>query len=137
MPEFERHFSVREANELLPRLRVWLVRLQAAEQALEASHQANQHLLQQCERDVGGPELAAHYLAWERWLRVYERIQKAGAQLKDLERGLVDFPHLLPETGEEVFLCWELSEAEVAHWHPVDGGYDTRRPISRRAPRDA
>jgi hypothetical protein len=57
------------------------------------------------------------------------RIQRHGCLVKDLERGLVDFYAL---SGDRlVFLCWQLGEAEVGHWHTLEGGYARRQPLDR------
>jgi hypothetical protein len=48
-------------------------------------------------------------------------------QVKDLDRGLVDFPAL--HDGEEVLLCWQVGEDEVAYWHGVDEGFAGRKPL--------
>ena len=48
-------------------------------------------------------------------------------QIKDLQKGLVDFPALLDE--REVFLCWEKGEEDIGHWHELDAGYDVREPL--------
>ena len=58
-----------------------------------------------------------------------DEIQELGVQVKDLDRGLVDFPARHPETGEPVLLCWELGEAEVAHWHDLEEGFAGRKPL--------
>ena len=47
--------------------------------------------------------------------------------LRDIDRGLVDFPAL--RDGREVYLCWELGENEVAYWHDLEGGYGGREPL--------
>ena len=47
--------------------------------------------------------------------------------IKDVERGLVDFPSIL--AGREVFLCWERGEDDVEHWHDLDSGYAGREQI--------
>lgn len=58
-----------------------------------------------------------------------EAIQEHGAVVKDLDQGLLDFYSL---AGDRlVFLCWKLGEAEVAHWHSLDGGYASRRPLDK------
>ena len=49
------------------------------------------------------------------------------ALLRDIERGLIDFPALV--AGRPVFLCWELGESDVAFWHEVETGYGSRRPL--------
>jgi hypothetical protein len=47
--------------------------------------------------------------------------------LRDLERGLIDFPAVLD--GEEVYLCWIDGEPEIGFWHELDAGYAGRRPL--------
>jgi hypothetical protein len=47
--------------------------------------------------------------------------------LRDLERGLIDFPSL--RDGEEVYLCWVDGEPEIAFWHGLDAGFAGRQPL--------
>ena len=56
-----------------------------------------------------------------------ERINALGCLVKDLERGLVDFYSV--QDGETVFLCWQFGEPAVAHWHPLEEGFDARQPL--------
>ncbi|HLZ72267.1 MAG TPA: DUF2203 domain-containing protein [Dehalococcoidia bacterium] len=60
--------------------------------------------------------------------RALERINALGVQVKDVESGLIDFPHL--RNGEEVLLCYRLGEADIAFWHGTDTGFAGRRPLS-------
>ncbi len=60
--------------------------------------------------------------------RLEEFIRELGqlqVELKDPLLGLVDFPSRLE--GREVYLCWQLGEAEVAHWHELDAGFAGRQ----------
>ena len=50
-----------------------------------------------------------------------------GVVVKDLDLGLLDFPAL--RDGEEVELCWQVGEAAVEYWHPLEAGYRGRKPI--------
>ena len=50
-----------------------------------------------------------------------------GVVVKDLDLGLLDFPGL--RDGEEVELCWQVGEDDVAYWHPLEAGYRGRKPI--------
>ena len=59
--------------------------------------------------------------------RCVEQLEGLGVLVKDLDRGLVDFPAL--RDGEEVLLCWEVGEDEVAFWHGVDEGFAGRKPL--------
>ena len=54
-------------------------------------------------------------------------IDEAGAQIKSLEEGLLDFPALRGD--EVVLLCWKLGEDEIGYWHGVDEGFAGRKPL--------
>ena len=56
-----------------------------------------------------------------------QQIGAAGAQIKSLEEGLLDFPSR--RDGEPVLLCWKLGEGEIAYWHGVDEGFAGRKPL--------
>ena len=47
--------------------------------------------------------------------------------VRDLERGLVDFPSIRED--REIYLCWEEGEDEVAHWHETDAGFSGRQDL--------
>lgn len=54
-------------------------------------------------------------------------IQRHGCVVKDLDRGLLDFYAI---SGDRlIFLCWQLGEPEVAHWHTLEGGFGARQPL--------
>jgi hypothetical protein len=50
-----------------------------------------------------------------------------GVLVKDLDTGLVDFPG--KRDGQDILLCWQLGEDEVAFWHGLEDGYAGRRPL--------
>ena len=60
---------------------------------------------------------------------IIERIHEMGAELKDVEMGLIDFRHVR-EDGREVYLCWKLGEPEIEWWHPLDTGFASRQRLS-------
>jgi len=53
-----------------------------------------------------------------------------GVQLKDLEKGLLDFPCLIE--GKTVLLCWKLGEEEIGFWHTAEDGFAGRKPLDAR-----
>jgi hypothetical protein len=55
------------------------------------------------------------------------RIQDAGALVKDLDRGLLDFP--ARRGSEDIFLCWHVGEDDVRYWHGVHEGFSGRKPL--------
>ncbi len=59
------------------------------------------------------------------------RIDALGLTLRDIERGLVDFPALV--SGRQVWLCWQLGETSVGWWHGLETGFDSRRPLAELA----
>ena len=56
-----------------------------------------------------------------------ERINGAGAEIKSLEEGLLDFP--AKRGDEDVLLCWKLGEDEIGYWHGVDEGFAGRKAL--------
>ena len=50
-----------------------------------------------------------------------------GITLRDIERGLIDFPALVG--GRQVWLCWQLGETDVGFWHELETGFGSRRPL--------
>jgi hypothetical protein len=55
------------------------------------------------------------------------QITRLGIELKDIDRGLVDFPSL--REGRVVYLCWLVSEPTVSYWHEVEAGFRGRQPL--------
>jgi len=56
-----------------------------------------------------------------------EEINSYGCTCKGVEQGLIDFPCMLG--SEVVFLCWQIGEASVAHWHGVEDGFAGRKSL--------
>lgn len=54
-------------------------------------------------------------------------IQEAEIVLRDLERGLVDFPAVRDD--REVYLCWVEGEDRIGYWHDIEAGYAGREPL--------
>jgi len=57
-----------------------------------------------------------------------DELTLVGAELKDYDKGLVDFPAV--HEGREVLLCWKMGEEAIDHWHEVDAGYSGRQPVT-------
>jgi len=63
----------------------------------------------------------------DRMQEYLEELEKLGIELKDPFTGLVDFRAMMD--GREVYLCWRMDEAEVAHWHELDTGFAGRKKL--------
>ena len=59
--------------------------------------------------------------------RTIDEIVERGAEVKDLDEGLIDFPAL--RHGETVLLCWKLGEDEIRYWHALEDGFAGRQPL--------
>jgi hypothetical protein len=57
-------------------------------------------------------------------------IDEIGVQVKDLEKGLLDFPCVVD--GQTVLLCWKLGEKEIGFWHTTEDGFAGRKPLDAR-----
>ena len=102
--QFEKHYTREEARALLPQIRQWLERLNRLRKDLDRFDKRLSGLTEQG-NDIGGETV-------NNWIRTLADMQEVLAEfqrrqifIKDLERGLLDFPAIIG--GKEVFLCWE------------------------------
>ena len=56
-------------------------------------------------------------------------VQAAGVEVKDPQRGLLDFPTEIE--GAPAYWCWQAGEPAIEWWHPRDTGFAGRRRIER------
>lgn len=127
----EHHFTVEEANALLPKVKPVLRKLRDAKDLL-ADPDAHAVLAEAGPTNGGG---GAGKQVGEAFLEVralLHALTKAGVVIRDIDRGLVDFPAI--RDGQEVYLCWELGEDRVEFWHDLETGYRGRRPIDTPEP---
>jgi hypothetical protein len=64
----------------------------------------------------------------EQLANIAEELSDLGIEIKDLDKGLIDFPHRRAN-GNVVFLCYLLGEPAIVAWHTVEGGFPTRRSL--------
>jgi len=125
-PQFRKHYTREEARALLPQLRVWLKRLAQLQADLVAAS-ARLGGLMAPGSDVGGQLVNQQVRAIADLEEVLQEFRRREIQIKDLERGLVDFPAIIG--GKEVFLCWEQEEEDIEFWHDLDAGYAGRERL--------
>jgi hypothetical protein len=124
--QFEKHYTREEARALLPQIRQWLARLNQLRKDLERFDKRLSGLTEQG-NDLGGETVNG-------WIRTLADMQGTLAEfqrrqifIKDVERGLLDFPAILG--GREVFLCWESDEEDVEFWHDLETGFGGRERL--------
>ena len=114
---FAKHYTRDEAEALLPQLREWLAELNRLREE-EQRQEKRLGGLNTEGLDTGGETVNNRILA---------EFQRREIIIKDLSRGLIDFPALIG--GKEVFLCWEADEDKVEFWHDLDTGYGGRERL--------
>lgn len=123
---FSKHYSVAEARALLPQLRTWLPQLQRLRRDLASYEQSTEARLNEGD-DFGGGKVHQWIRNLSAFKELSEEFNQREIQVKDLERGLVDFPAI--QAGREVFLCWEMGEDDITHWHDLDTGFTGREQL--------
>lgn len=129
-----RHFTPAEANAALEHVRPLVEQLVAQRAEHIAALERQEELERKIRGNGGGippaqlAEAAAEVDAHARRLaKLVDEITEHGAEVKDLDAGLIDFPAL--RNGETVLLCWQLGEDEIGFWHGTDDGFAGRRPL--------
>jgi hypothetical protein len=129
-----RHFTPEEANELLAEVRPVAEELLARRRSFAVTTARLARLSSRIAGNGGDfdpqePRALQEQLEQEgrAVAECVERLDRLGVLVKDLDRGLVDFPAL--RAGEEVLLCWQVGEDEVAHWHGLEEGFAGRKPL--------
>jgi hypothetical protein len=122
----ERHFTREEAEALLPTVEPMLRELRTARDRLTDA-EAHQLLADAAPTNGGGApgrEVGEGFLQVRRLLG---GIQELGIVVRDIDRGLIDFPAIID--GDEVYLCWQLDEDGIAWWHDLESGFGGRQPL--------
>ena len=121
-----RHYTLEEANASLGWVQDTLSSLRSAREGL-SDEEAREALAEAGPQNGGGD---AGRVVSEAFLQLRDalaRLQEAEIVLRDLDRGLVDFPAIRDD--REVYLCWLEGEDEIAHWHDLEAGFAGREPL--------
>src|SRR4030095_14942845 len=121
--QFKRHYTVEQARALIPELRQWLGELNRLRARVEQLEQRIEHILAGG-NDAGGSNVTELIRSLGSMKKLLQKFSVREIQIKDLERGLIDFPAVIG--GREVFLCWEQDEDDIEYWHDLDTGYAGR-----------
>lgn len=130
----QHHFTLSEARTLLGWLESKLSQLEPYKREV-AKHRPRLAELMGTNRSNGSNHLEVEM---QRLLQLVEELEKSmqdileqitgkGIIVRDLERGLVDFPSL--RKGREVHLCWLRGEPDIRFWHETDVGFAGRQPL--------
>jgi hypothetical protein len=123
---FSKHYTLDEARALLPRVRQWLSELEACQARLKSLDEKVAALLAHG-NDAGGEPVDQMVKTLALCQKILQQFTRREIQVKDLRRGLLDFPSL--REGREVFLCWEKDEEDIEFWHDLEAGYGGRERL--------
>lgn len=122
-----RYFTLQEANEALQTIRPLMDEVQAIRQKIVSTQPEAWTAIEKSVGNGGNRTLSRLVQDFEKLDALVHRIQDTGVLIKDINIGLMDFPAL--RDGQEVYLCWQYGEGEIAFWHEVDAGFAGRQPI--------
>jgi hypothetical protein len=130
----ERYFTPEEANDALDEVRPLAEQMVEHRRRQLAASAKRANLVAQIQGNGGGlapsdlaeleAEIDHHAAGLERCIT---ELVQLGVEVKDVDRGLVDFPAL--HEGAEILLCWHVGEDAVDHWHGLEEGFAGRKPI--------
>jgi len=124
--QFSKHYTIEEARALLPAIRQWLLQLETCQQRLQSLDERVAALLAKG-GDIGGEPVNQSIKTLAQCQQTLQEFRRRQIQVKDLRRGLLDFPAL--RDGREVFLCWEKDEEDIEFWHDLETGYGGRERL--------
>ena len=139
--EMKKSFSLSEAQSLLPVMESLLRTAVAAKQRIEEIEdefkKINYQIFLRGGMQVGIVELARMRAESDKTIQrvkdTLAEIDAIGAQVKDLDQGLIDCPCIVE--GITILLCWKLGEQGITHWHGTGEGFAGRKPINERIAR--
>ncbi len=65
--------------------------------------------------------------AMDRLNELIDELHHVGVELKDFEKGIVDFP--AHHEGRDIYLCWCRGEPAISGWHEAGAGYPMRHDL--------
>ena len=121
-----RHYTLEEANAALGWVQEVIALLRTAREGL-SDEEAREALAEAGPQNGGGDPGRVVSEAFLQLRDSLARLQDAEVVLRDLDRGLVDFPAIRDD--REVYLCWLEGEDEISYWHDLEAGFAGREPL--------
>ena len=125
----ERYFTLQEANAALDVIRPLVEEVQAIRKVVLARSPDLWPALERSAGNGGSRTLSRLAQEFERLDELVHAILDAGAEIKDLSVGLLDFPAW--RADHAVYLCWKRGENEIEFWHEIQDGFAGRQPIAK------
>ncbi len=130
MEQEERIFTRDEANRTLERLRPLVLDLQEEWERIKALNPEIQKTREKALMDAFSPHGVEYVESVSHLMLVMRQVREMGVLVKDLDKGLCDFPYL--KQDRVVYLCWQLGEDSIEYWHDVESGFSGREPLGEQ-----
>jgi len=127
MDDHQHIFTRSEANELLPRIRPLLEDLRREWVRIKEFSPEIKKLREKAMFDAGHPRGVEYVESVSQLTSLISEVRGLGVVVKDLEKGLCDFPYMRQD--RVVYLCWHLGEESIEYWHDVEAGFAGREPL--------
>ena len=124
MPQY---FTLPEANEALKIIRPLMDEVQVIRQKILENQPEAWPAIEKSAGNGGNRALSNLVEDFEKLDALVHQIQDTGAQIKDINTGLLDFS--AQKNGREVYLCWQHGEDDIQYWHEIEAGFAGRQPI--------
>ena len=131
----ERHFTLDEASQMLPWLETKFQELEPYRFEVDRCRTRVAELLVKSRGNGHGGNLDEELHRLESMAQELQKsiedivgqITARGIIVRDLDKGLVDFPAL--RQGRTIHLCWIRGETDISFWHETDSGFAGRQPL--------
>jgi hypothetical protein len=123
------YFSLEEANAALDIIRPLMEEIQSLRKNIMAHQPEIWPAIERSAGNGGNPALSKLVKDFQRLDDLLHRVLDTGAQVKDLNTGLLDFPAWRKD--HEVYLCWKYGEGKIEFWHEIEAGFAGRQSIDQ------
>jgi hypothetical protein len=124
--EFKHLFTLEEAQAALPDVQRKLAEMvDLKTQCDRKGYDVQRH---QYFGGMGPNGQKAFPIEMEQLAHIAEELTDLGIEIKDLDKGLIDFPYKRAN-GKIVLLCYLLGEPAIVAWHTIEGGFPARRSL--------
>jgi hypothetical protein len=111
---------------MIPRIEEWLAEINTLNLQQEECRIWQQAMFEQG-HDLGGTQIEGEVKNLNRLLQLLKEFKEREILIRDLSKGLVDFPSIMG--GKEVFLCWESGQSDIIYWHSLGSDLGDRKPV--------
>jgi len=125
--EEKKFFTLEEANRLLPKVASIVEAIVILWKSMTQKEHEVSAIGKKREGNGGGSAGSDYIIEYASLEGRINMLQEMGILLKDLNMGLIDFPHI--REGREVYLCWKLGENKIEYWHEIEAGYTGRQQL--------